>query len=139
MTVTLQPAAWVAGSVKEADGAPAGGARVWVEGEDGTPLGSGTASGDGTFMLQGLTPHDAARVMASRGGRSGKSAVVALPKGSGAQGVTVTLAKGGQSIAGLVMDEDGVPASRAPRGQAPGGQGGEGVWGRTRTDRGGEF
>ena len=75
VTVTLQPAAWVAGSVKEADGAPAGGARVWVEGEDGTPLGSGTATGDGTFMLQGLTPHDAARVLASRGGQIGRAHV----------------------------------------------------------------
>ena len=139
VTVTLQPAAWVAGSVKEADGAPAGGARVWVEGEDGTPLGSGTASGDGTFMLQGLTPHDAARVMASRGGRSGKSAVVALPKGAGAQGVTVTLAKGGQSIAGLVMDEDGVPASGATVDLAPGWQGDEEVWASTVTDGEGKF
>lgn len=101
-------------------------------------MGSGTASGDGTFMLQGLTPMTHA-VMASRGGRSGKSAVVALPKGSGAQGVTVTLAKGGQSIAGLVMDEDGVPASGATVDLAPGWQGDEEVWASTVTDGEGKF
>lgn len=139
LVLTLGPAASVAGDVVEADGRPADGARVWVESADGSPLGSGGAAGNGVFLLEGLAVADQARVFAVLGGRQGRSELLALRAGRTTPGIHVVLAKGGLSIAGMVMDDDGVPTGGAQVELAPAWHGGEQSWASTTSDGDGRF
>lgn len=139
VTVVLQPAAAMTGKVVEADGKDAPGAQVWAEAEDGTLLGQGVAGADGAFVLGGLPPTDKARVLAIKGGRQGRSALVALGRATRVDVGTLTLSKGGQHLSGSVLDENDLPVDGATVELGPVWSGGESTWAAVRTDAAGHF
>jgi hypothetical protein len=137
VTVNLEAAARLTGLVVEADGRPAAGAQVWAETEDSVVLGAGTAQADGTFALVGLPPRDKARVLAVNQGRQGRGGWLDLHGRQDAG--TITLGKGGQRIAGQVVDENQTPLEGVDVTLGPTFNDADAVWAAARTDADGRF
>jgi protocatechuate 3,4-dioxygenase beta subunit len=120
-TLKVHAAARIQGLVVDADGSPIAGAKVTAApaGGDaaGVPGGAGDAlyaltAGDGSFSLP--LPSGAHRVTASVAGRTQATVEIRVDPGARAlPPVTLRLAKGDQSVEGVVRDSQGRPLARA--------------------------